>query len=119
MLPAARGIFREAFAHLYDHKAFEEFCDQTYAPDGPMARDLADPAIRWRVTTFDHEPISYAKLTPLRAPVPDARQNALDPQQIYVLARWRGQGVAEALMRWALEAACAAAAPELYLTVCV
>jgi GNAT superfamily N-acetyltransferase len=117
LLPVARRIFSETFAHLYDHKVFEEFCDYTYSPDGPMARDLADPAIRWRVATFDHEPIGYAKLTPLRTAIPEARQNALELQQIYVLARWHGQGVAEALMHWALETARSSAAPELYLTV--
>ena len=117
LLPVARQSFREAFARFYDHGAFESFCDQTYAPDGPMARDLADPAIRWRVATVQGAPVGYAKLTPLRAPVPDAGRNALELQQIYVLSRWHGQGVAEQLMRWAVETARAAGAPELYLTV--
>jgi len=38
-------------------------------------------------------------------------------QQIYVLAPWHGQGVAERLMHWAVDTARALGAPEMYLTV--
>ena len=117
LLPVARQIFSETFAHLYDKDAFDAFCEQTYALDGPMAKDLADPAIRWRVATYDDEPIGYAKLTPLRAPFPDAHVKSLELQQIYVLARWHGKGIAEELMHWAVDLARRAGAMELYLTV--
>lgn len=117
LLPVARRIFSEAFSHLYDHSAFEAYCDQAYAVDGPMARDLEDPRVRWRMAIVDDEPIGYAKLTPLRAPAPDPREGALELQQIYVLSSWHGKGVAEQLMGWAVDAAHEAGAPELYLTV--
>lgn len=41
----------------------------------------------------------------------------MELQQIYVLRPWHGQGVADRLMKWALDQACAERAPEIYLTV--
>lgn len=113
----ARRIFTETFADLYNQEAFESFCDLTYALDGPFMKDIADPDVRWRVATFDGDPIAYAKLTPLRALAPDPQDGSLELQQIYVLKSWQGKGVAEELMSWALEAARKSAAAELYLTV--
>lgn len=117
LLPVARRIFSETFSHLYDRGAFEAFCDETYAVDGPMAKDLGDSRVKWCVAAVDDEPIGYAKLTPLRAPAPSPREGALELQQIYVLSPWHGKGVAERLMGWAVESARQANSPELYLTV--
>lgn len=117
LLPLARRIFTDTFAHLYDRQAFDAFCDAVYAKDGPMATDLADPAIQWRVAMAEATPIGYAKLTPLRAPAPGAQPGALELQQIYVLSSWHGSGVAEQLMAWAVTAARERGAGELYLTV--
>jgi len=117
LLPVARRIFIDTFAHRYDRDAFDAFCDRTYAADGPMARDFSDPAVRWRIALADGAPIGYAKLTPLRAPAPRPARNALELQQIYVLADWQGTGVARALMAWALATARGLGAGELYLTV--
>ena len=117
LLPVARKIFTDTFAHLYEREAFETFCDQVYAADGPMAKDFRDSSVSWQVACSSGTPIGYAKLTPLRAPVPDPQSGALELQQIYVLAEWHGSGVAERLMRWAVAAAKEQQAPELYLTV--
>ena len=64
-----------------------------------------------------NEPIGYAKLTPLRAPAKKAAEGAVELEQLYVLPRWHGRGVADRLMKWTLQAAHAAGAPEIYLTV--
>lgn len=117
LLPVARRIFTATFAANYEAEAFERFCDATYSPGGAMSRDFGEPDVRWQVATMEGEPIGYAKLTPLRAPAPDAAPGALELQQIYVLADWHGSGVAERLMRWGLAEAGAAGATELYLTV--
>lgn len=117
LLPVARQIFNDTFARDYAPAAFEAFCDAVYHPEGPMARDFADSAVRWRVAAVKGEPIGYAKLTPLRAPASGPAPGALELQQIYVLSGWHGTGVAAALMEWGLAAARAAGAPELYLTV--
>lgn len=117
LLPVARHIFTATFAERYDAEAFERFCDATYLPGGAMSRDFAVPEVRWQVATANGEPIGYAKLTPLRAPAPDAASGALELQQIYVLPDWHGSGVAERLMQWGLSEARSSGAPELYLTV--
>jgi hypothetical protein len=70
LLPVARRIFTESFAHDYDRVAFERFCDEVYLPGGLMERDFTDPGVRWQIATVDGEPVGYAKLTPLRAAAP-------------------------------------------------
>lgn len=117
LLSAARRIFADTFSHLYAPDAFEQFCERVYAADGPMARDLRAPDVDWQVAAVDAKPIGYAKLTPLRAPAQAARLGSLELQQIYVESGWHGTGVAERLMRWAVERATQRGAPELYLTV--
>jgi diamine N-acetyltransferase len=113
----ARRAFSDTFAHLYDPDSFKQFLDTAYGPGGKMQRDLADPAIRWRVAAIGDQPIGYAKLSPLVAPAPAPQPGAMELQQIYVLTPWHGRGVAEELMNWAIDAARAEGAPELYLTV--
>lgn len=117
LLSVARKIFTDTFADRFDREPFEAFCDQTYAKDGPMAKDLDNPEVFWRIASHAGTPIGYAKLTPLRAPVPAARPGAMELQQIYLLAQWQGAGIADALVSWALSVAKRELAPELYLTV--
>jgi GNAT superfamily N-acetyltransferase len=115
--PVARAIFAATFGHLYAAAPFEEFCDRVYGAGGSMEAALADPAIRWRIASVDGDPIGYAKVCVLAAPAPDPLPGALELQQIYVRPDWHGTGVAEALMRWAIDTAREDGAPELYLTV--
>jgi GNAT superfamily N-acetyltransferase len=117
LLPVARRIFTETFAHRYATDAFEAYCDRTYAADGPMAVDFVDPRVHWCVAVANDDPIGYAKLTPLRAPALDAAPGAVELQQIYVLSEWHGTGVAQTLMDWAVRTAGDLGADELYLTV--
>lgn len=117
LLAVARKIFSDTFAQRFDPKAFEDFCDYTYGPTGPMAKDLCDPTVQWLVATHRNQPIGYAKLTPLRAPVSNALRGAMELQQIYVLSSWQGRGMAEELMTWAIKSAHQTGAPELYLAV--
>ena len=113
----ARTAFSDTFAGLYEPTPFAAFLDESYGIDGRMHRDLADPTIEWRIAVGQSGIVGYAKLTPLRAPAPVPLPGALELQQLYVLRRWHGTGVAAQLMEWALEAASAARAPEVYLTV--
>ncbi len=113
----ARQSFTETFGQLYDSGPFAAFLETAYGPLGGMARDLQDPAVRWLVGSAQGAPIGYAKLTPLRAPAPEALPGSLELQQLYVLSPWQGTGVAAHLMEWALGAALADGSPEVYLTV--
>jgi GNAT superfamily N-acetyltransferase len=113
----ARQAFSDTFAHLYDPASFARFLDEAYGPGGTMERGLSDPVIRWQAAAVGDRLIGYAKLTPLVAPAPAPQPGAMELQQIYVLAPWHGQGVAQRLMHWAVDTARAAGAPEIYLTV--
>jgi GNAT superfamily N-acetyltransferase len=115
--PVARRIFTDTFGHLFDPLAFEAFCETAYGPGGSMVRDLADRAMAWRVAECADAPIGYAKLRPWLASAAGSPTGAMELQQIYVLADWHGKGVAETLMRWAIENARERGASELYLTV--
>jgi len=117
LLPVARHIFTETFAHHYGQTDFAAFCDSVYLPGGSMSPDFTAPDVRWRIAAFDGEPIGYAKLTPLRAPVAGPAPGSMELQQIYLLADWHGTGVADVLMNWGVRQAREDGAPELYLTV--
>jgi ribosomal protein S18 acetylase RimI-like enzyme len=113
----AQQAFSDAFAHLYEHDPFVEFLHKTYGPGGSMELDLRDPTIHWRVAVFDGCPIGYVKVSPLTAPAPSPKSDALELRQIYVLHAWHGRGVADCLMNWALDHARSRKATEIYLTV--
>jgi GNAT superfamily N-acetyltransferase len=117
LLAVARQIFSDTFAHLYEKDAFRKFCDETWAEDGPIARDLDDPVVTWHVASDGERIIGYAKVTPLRAPADAPREGAMELQQIYVVSEQQGTGVAEELMNRAVASARRWDAPELYLTV--
>ena len=91
LLPVARRVFTNTFAHLFEPTAFERFCEDVYCPGGLMSGDFDLPEISWKVALVDHEPIGYAKLTPLRAPAPDPGPQALEMQQLYVVHEWHGK----------------------------
>lgn len=117
VLAMARTCFADTFSHLYEAEPFNAFLDEAYGVAGTMSRDLLDPGMEWLVAANDDRIVGYAKLRALSAPAPQPQLGALELQQIYVLRDWHGQGVAEELMRWALDRARALHAPEIYLTV--
>jgi len=117
LIAMARAAFDATFAAHYDPAEFTAWLDATYASDGPMAADLADPAIAWRVARLDGRIAGYAKLSPLAAPQPDAAPDAVELRQIYLTEDAKGRGIADALMGWALDTARARGAREIYLTV--
>ncbi len=117
LMPVARRIFTETFGHLYDRAQFETFCDAAFSPEGRMGQAFRLPEVAWRVATVAGEPIGYAKLLPLRAPVDDPAPGSMELQQLYILSGWHGTGVADALMGWAIDTARERGATQLYLTV--
>jgi hypothetical protein len=55
---------------LYDPAPFQQFLEESYGPGGKMARDFADPCVRWK----------------LRSPVTFRLDDRLDDDRI-----WRKQ----------------------------
>lgn len=112
----ARRCFGETFGQRYEKRDLETFLDAAYGPDGMLA-ELEDSQVDFRIALDGAEIIAYAKVSPLKAPASDPKPGALELRQIYVSSPWQGTGVAESLMRWALDRARTRRAPEIYLTV--
>ena len=115
--PVARRIFTETFGSRFGGADFDAFCDAVYGPAGTMARDLAHPAVSWRVAEQAGVPVGYAKLRPWTGSASPEEPGAMELQQIYVVSWLHGSGIAEALMQWAVAEAHERAASSLYLTV--
>lgn len=92
------------------------YLERAYGRDGQMTRDLADPAVRWRMALQDAAPVGYLKLSAMTLPY-DAAPGAMEVRQLYVAQDVKGAGVAATLMEWAIDTARAAGASELYLAV--
>jgi GNAT superfamily N-acetyltransferase len=112
----ARRSFVETFAPVIDPAEMPVYLDTAYGPDGQMQRDLGDPAVDWRAAFIGDRPVGYIKVSAMTLPF-DAAPGAMEVRQLYVDSRLHGAGVAETLMRWAIELAGTRGATELYLAV--
>lgn len=113
----ARASWIETFAHGYAADDVAAYLGEAYGADGQLRRDLADPAIAFRIARDDEVIVGFAKLAERRLPAPDPRPGAMELRQLYVLGPWHGSGVAAALMTWTIDTARMQGAPELYLSV--
>jgi len=112
----ARRSFAATFASVIDPPELAVYLDQAYGPAGQMIRDLADPAIDWRMASADGVPIGYIKLSGMTLPH-RAAAGAMEIRQLYVDQDWHGRGIADSLMDWAIDLARTRGASELYLAV--
>lgn len=111
----AQAAWLATFGAHYSAADRNAYLAHAYGPDGDLFRHLADPAFRYRIAVEDKTILGFAKLN---APwIPDAEPGAMQLSQIYVVADRHGTGVGAALMDWAADAARAAGAPALLLTV--
>jgi GNAT superfamily N-acetyltransferase len=109
-----RQSFTDTFAHLYDPKDLAAFfLDFT---DAAWRGEIADPDFAFRLAEEDGALAGYAKLASVSLPVAPAG-SAVELRQLYVLKRWHGAGIAQALMDWAVGRARARGAETLYLSV--
>lgn len=108
------AAFVETFGPLYRPEDLAAFLARL----GPRAfrGEIEDPAYRFRLAVDGDEAAGFCKLGPLALPVSPQRP-AVELRQLYLLRPWYGSGIAAALMDWALAAARALGAGELYLTV--
>ena len=111
----AQAAWLETFGAHYNDADRAAYLAATYGPDGALIRDLADPAIAFRLAIGDGAIVGYAKINPPW--LDDAEPGALQLSQIYVLADWLGSGAGHNLMDWAEAAARARGAAALLLTV--
>ena len=111
----ARLIFEQTFAAEYEPAAFAAYCDEAFGP--ALRRDLADPAVAYRLAVEGAAIVGYAKYSPLMLPAPDPAPGAAELRQLYVRRDRHGSGVAAALMDWTIAQARGDRASELYLAV--
>ena len=114
MADLGRRTFTETFGHLYRPEDLAAFL-LSHNEQG-WARELSDPAFAVRVGEADGEPVAYAKLGPPSLPF-EPTGRSIELRQLYVLKPWQGEGVATALMDWALGEARTRGADEIYLSV--
>ena len=111
-----RRTFTETFGHLYSAENLTAFL--TTHSEESWREQLEDTSFVVRVAEAEGELVAYAKLGPPSLPF-DPRGASLEVRQFYVLKPWHGQGIADELMRWAIDEAKARGAGDLYLSVFV
>jgi GNAT superfamily N-acetyltransferase len=110
----ARATFLETFGHLYKLPDLEAFL--TEGSDEAYTAELAQHDIDVRFAMAGPVPIGFCKLSDLVLPAtPDGP--AMELRQLYLFKPWRGTGVAEQFMDWALARAAARGASEIWLSV--
>lgn len=109
-----RASFTETFGHLYSAENLAAFLATHSAESWREELENQDYAVR--IAESDSRPVGYAKLGPPSLPF-EPRGRSIEIRQFYVLKPWQGAGVAVTLMAWALGAARARGADELYLSV--
>ena len=113
----ARASWLATFGHSAPAADIDFYLSKAYGPDGALIRDLADPAICFRLALAGDRVVGYVKLMPPWLDPATVEPTALQLSQLYVAADHHGAGVGPALMDWATATARAAGAPALYLTV--
>lgn len=111
----AQAVWEETFARHYTPEDLAAYLTQAYGPTGDLIRDLANPAIRFRLATAGGKIVGYAKINPPW--LPDAEAGAVQLSQLYVDYARHGSGIAQHLMDWAITEARTAGAVSLLLTV--
>lgn len=100
----AIASFKHTFAHLYDPKDLALFLDQWNRPDDLAAQiNAADWAVAL-VRDDAGDILGFVKTGPADLPLPDdqPRDHITELHQLYVHERAKGQGVAAALMDFAI-----------------
>ena len=109
--------FTATFGHLYSPANLAAFLENHTTARWTAA--LAGTASA-RLAEAGGQPVGYARIDKLAVDLTDAETGgrpAAHLYQLYVDAGWHGRGVAQALMDWAIVAARARGAADLWLTV--
>lgn len=113
----ARKIWLETFEHSASASDIALYVSKAFGPDGALIEALANPAHRFHLACVGNSIVGYSKLSPVWLDTPAVDPGARQLSQLYVATGWHGQGVAQALMDWTIEAARADHATALVLTV--
>ena len=108
--------FIETFGHLYRPADLKEFLDAN--SDAKWRANLTDPEVAIRVAELDGQLAGFVELAPKKLPY-ETSAPALELWRLYLNSSAHGRGIADELMKWALEEASARGAQELVLSVYV
>ena len=108
--------FVETFGHLYRPADLQEFLDGN--SPAKWHANLTDPEVAIRVAETDAEMVGFIELAPKRLPY-ETDAPALELRRLYLRSSAHGRGIADELMKWALQEAARRGARELLLSVFV
>lgn len=118
--PALRELFAESFVatfgHLYWPSDLQEFLDTN--SEEKWSTNLNDPQVAIHVAEKGGELVGFVEIAPKKLPY-ETSAPALELRRLYLRSSAHGQGVADVLMRWALDEAARRGARELVLSVYV
>src|SRR5262245_49803271 len=89
--------FCDTFAHFYRPEDLEAFLSGFGKAE--WEAELGDPAYAFRLAEADGEPVGYLKLGPVKFPIESSRP-AILIDQLYLLTKYHGAGIAQQLMEW-------------------
>lgn len=108
--------FVETFGHLYRPADLKEFLDTN--SEAKWHANLSDPQVAIRIAQVEGELAGFVELAPKKLPY-ETSASALELRRLYLRSSAHGRGIADELMKWALEEAAARGAHELVLSVYV
>lgn len=109
-----RRTFVATFGHLYEPDDLDGFLAKHDAERWEEL--LVDPKVAVRLAEDEGEAVGYCRIAPAALPyAPET--GAVELSQLYLLDAWKGGGLADVLMDWALFTARRMGASELYLSV--
>jgi ribosomal protein S18 acetylase RimI-like enzyme len=118
--PALRELFSESFietfGHLYRPADLDEFLDTN--SDAKWRANLRDCDVAIRVAEREGELAGFVELAPKKLPY-ETSVPALELRRLYLRSSAHGRGIADSLMKWALQEAARRGAQELVLSVFV
>ncbi len=120
-IPALSALGRDSFVAkfgaMYRPADLAAFLEETYSP-AALARELADPARRYRLAESDGALAGYCKLAvPSTLAGHHDAHRPIEIKQLYTAPGLTGKGIGAALMDWALAEARAHAADAIQLSV--
>lgn len=115
-----RALFADSFVatfgHLYRAEDLKDFLDGN--SEAKWQRNLVDPKVAIRVAEDHSGLLGFVEIGPKQLPHETAAA-ALELRRLYLRSDAHGTGIADALMRWALDQAARRGAEELLLSVYV
>lgn len=106
--------FTDTFGYLYKPEDLAAFLNPI--DENAWRRELSDPNLAIRIAEEDGAPAAFVKVGTITLPVTPTAP-ATELRQLYVLPPWKGRGIAQVLMEWALSVARERGAKEVYLSV--